>query len=336
MLSVAWVLLTPTAEAAGFQAKTMRAPLSAVEVERPLVIGRGWLEFGLGFDYKLGTGAWTDTGGMIVAPGAMEPFDNAQWLYTTERLQLRYGVMRRAELYWDVPFHYVRLTNDLLGTDIADFGVGDPRFGWKYEWIRKDGPIRSVITDLQVKLPVADEAPGTYIGGPNTMNGFLLGTGTTDLGLYVRGKQGVGAFALTGSVGYVFRLSGVTQYVIETTEQQFDGRFKPGDEVHVELAPMFQVGPAAISAGLRYVSRRSAQAGTTSPGLDHDAYLDPIEGTAGYSIDVIPAVTLNATRGVDVRAAVGVPFAGAGLLFPLEEVTPTYGLTYSGSLLFRY
>ena len=50
------------AVAGGFEAKTMRDSLAAREVERPLVIGKGWLEAGLGFDLKNSNGFWDEEG----------------------------------------------------------------------------------------------------------------------------------------------------------------------------------------------------------------------------------------------------------------------------------
>lgn len=333
-----------TAEAAGFQAKTMRAPLSAVEVERPLVIGRGWLEFGLGFDYKRAGGCWPveSDGDCFVETGAwgsdgeVDPFEDARWTYTTQRLDIRYGISRRAELYWSVPFHYVHLQNEKLGTDTSEFGIGDPRFGWRLEWFRKDAPTTSVVTDLQVKLPAGSESPGTFIGGPNTVGDFVLSTGTMDAALHVRGKQQFGPFAVTGSAGYVHRFSGVAQFAVETENHYFLGRFKPGSEAQLSVEPMVQAGPVAIAAEVLYRYRWASATGTTSPGIYPDAYLDPIEGSDGWSLDVKPGVTVAITRGVDLRAAMGIPLRGEDLLFPLEDITPTRGVTYSGTAEFRF
>ena len=329
MLLLALAFGHGSAEAAGFQAKTMRAPLAAVEVERPLIIGRGWLELGLGMDYKLATGAWS-------AEGEAADFSNAEWTYTTQRLDIRYGISRRAELYWNIPFHYVNLQNDALGTDTSEFGIGDPRFGWKLEWVRKDAPTTSVVTDLQFKLPAGSESPGTFIGGPNTVGDFVLSTGTMDAALYLRGKQQFGPIAVTGSLGYVHRFSGVTQYAVESENDYFLGRFKPGSETQVAVEPMVQAGPVAISAELLYRYRFASASGTTSGSIYPDLNLEPIAGTQGWSLDVTPAVTVAITRGVDIQAAVGIPLRGEDLIFPLEEITPTRGLTYSGTAEFRF
>jgi hypothetical protein len=322
--------LIPSAEAAGFQIKTMRAPLSAVEVERPLVIGKGWLEGAIGYDYKAADGGWD-------ADGNPYAWDSAKWLYTTERLGIRYGISRDGELYWDIPFHYVRLVNPVLGTDTQTFGIGEPKFGWRLQLFNKQIPTTSIVTDLQYKMPTGQEAVGTYIGGPNTVTTFPLSTGQADLALYLRAKQQAGPLAITGSIGYVHRFSGVTQFVIEVDQYQFAGRFKPGSEVRAELSPMVQVGPLALHADATYRRWFQAALGTTSGGFWWDAYLEPVADSDGWSLDAGGGAILNLTRGVDLAAGVNVPLRSEDLLFfPLEDISATRGITYSTTVELRY
>jgi hypothetical protein len=322
-------LLSP-AQAAGFQAKTMRAPLSASEVERALVIGRGWLEFAVGADIKYATGFWD-------SEGNAQEFDYARWLYTTERLGIRYGIARRGEFFWDIPFHYARLTNEQLGTDISDFGIGDIHFGYRYEMLRRNAPLTSLIAELEMKVPSGAEAPASYIGGPNTMTTIVFSTGQPDLYLALHGKQQFGPLAITAGASYIHRFSAVTQFLVEVKEYQFQGRFKPGDEIRLHLEPMLQLGPVAASANTVFGIRRMAYMGTTSSGLIPDANLDPVEGTDGMTLDISPALTFNITRGFDARFGATLPLMGEDLAFwPLEEISPTRGITGSATLEFRY
>ncbi len=338
LVLVGLLTLSEPASAAGFQAKTMRSELPPVEVERPLIIGRGWLELGLGGDVKIAREYWGDDGTrreFADQDGTGGP--DVTWLYTTQRAAIRYGIARRGELYLTVPVHYVRLTNSYLGTDTSDFGYGDASFGWKREWYRTDAPLVSIISDLFFRVGSGNEAAGTLIGGPNTVGGFVMSTGTSDLGLAVRGKGQAGPFAFQMGVGYARCFSGVSQFVIETDGHQFVGRFKPGDYIKADLNPMIQVGPLAIGADASVQRRFSAQAGTTSPGLYHDAYLDPIAGSEGTFVDVGGNVVLNVTRNLDVGLGASVPIRGQGLaFFPLETISPTLGPTYSGTLELRY
>lgn len=320
----------PTADAAGFQIKTMRAPLSAVEVERPLVIGKGWLEVGFGYDHKQADGAWT-------ADGEALQWAGARWLYTTERIAIRYGISRSAELYWDVPFHYVRLINDDLGTDTDSFGIGEPKFGWKLELFNRSIPTTSVVLDLQYKMPTGQETAGTYVGGPNTVVSFPMSTGQADLAAIARFKQQLGPAAVEASVGYVHRFSGVSQFVVEVSEYQFSGRFKPGSEIRAELSPMVQLGPVAIHGDAVYRRWFASSFGTTAPGFFIDENLDVVQGSDGWSFDAGGGVIVNATRGVDILASAMVPIRGEDLyFFPLESISPTRGVTVSTSVELRY
>ena len=115
--------------AGGFEAKTMRDALSAREVERPLVIGKGWLELNLGYDVKNSSGFWD-------ADGKAQDFTDAQWLYSTQRATLRYGISKRAEFWWVLPTHYARITNTNLDTNTDRYGMGDPSFGYRLEYTR--------------------------------------------------------------------------------------------------------------------------------------------------------------------------------------------------------
>jgi hypothetical protein len=321
---------SPEAAAAGFQAKTMRAPMSAVEVERPLVIGKGWLEASFGYDQKLADGAWSSTGEAI-------QWESARWLYTTERIGIRYGFTRSTEFYWDIPFHYARLVNDKLGTDTEGFGIGEPKFGWKWELFNRTLPNTSIALDLQYKMPTGQETAGTYVGGPNTFNTIPMSTGQADLAALLRGKRQFGPLAVEGSIGWVNRFSGVSQFVVEVDQYQFAGRFKPGSEVRAELSPMVQLGPVAVHGDLVFRRWFESALGTTAPGFFVDENLDPIAGSDGWSVDAGGGVVVNCTRGVDVLASASVPVRGEDLLFfPLEGISPTRGTTLSASLELRY
>jgi hypothetical protein len=216
---------TPDAVAAGFQAKTMRAPMSAVEVERPLVLGKA----SFGYDHKFADGAWSPEGEAV-------QWESARWLFTTQRLGIRYGFTQSTEFYWDIPFHYARLVNDELGTDTDGFGIGEPKFGWKWELFNRSVPTTSVVLDLQYKMPTGQETAGTYVGGPNTFNTIPMSTGQADLAVFLRGKQQFGPIAVAASVGWVNRFSGVSQFVVEVDQYQFSGRFKPSSRRWCSLA----------------------------------------------------------------------------------------------------
>jgi hypothetical protein len=319
------------ANAAGFQVKTMRDTLSTREVERGLVNGKGWLEFGLGYDYKVATEYW-DT------EGEPQEFDNATWLYTTQRLDIRYGVARRGEFYWTIKTHYVRLQNDLYGTDTDQFGFGDPNFGYKWEAFRSLAPLTSFILYADYKAPFGNESPGNYVSQPNSFQSFVLTTGTPDLSIGVRFKRQLGPAAFTLGAAYIHRFGGVATYLVETNENQFNARIKPGDIQTVDGDLMLQLGPAAVHGTVVYEQHGEVRTGTSAGGMFPNRRLDPWPGTDGWSVDVIPGVIINATRGFDIDLAARIPLRGEDSLvfFPIEDLTPTLGNTYSATLRFRY
>lgn len=329
-LLFALLLFPAAAHADAWEAKTMRAPYSTREIERPLLLSKGWLEFGLGADVKLATGYWG-------SDGSKQDFENAHWLYTTERLDIRYGVAPRAELYWRVPVHYLQLTNDALGTDTSGVYWGDPKFGWRFEAFHSDAPLTSVATVVELKVPLGNEAPGSFISGPSSFQRFVTTTGTPDLRLGVDAKRQFGPVAIGGSLGYVYRFSGLVQYAMETNTFQFLGRIKPGQQVYGDLKLLAQLGPVALHVEPGVEAHGPVLLGTTSPGVLPDKNLEPVEGSDGWSLDVDTGATLNLGHNFDIVYSANVPIRGEDLMFfPIEDIHPTRGVTHSATIKFRY
>ena len=319
-----------TAYAAGFQAKTMRDPFANREVDRGLVLGKGWAQIELGSDFKPAVGYWDSEGEPV-------DFENAEWLYTTQRIGARYGITRRGELYWTVETHYVSLTNEALGTDISQFGLGDPEFGWKLEVFRSMSPMTSAIVYGNYKAPLGNENPGNNTGGANSFSAVVMTTGTPDLTFGAAMKRSFGPAALHVDAGYTYRASSLTKYVIETDIGQFNARIKPGDIIKIEADVMVQVAMAALSGGLTVAQRSATKAGSSSGGLSASRNLVEIEGSDGWTLDADAGLTLNVTRGVDLIAGVSIPLRGEDLqFFPIEDIHPTRGNTYTGTFAFRY
>lgn len=332
------VVSTVDAHAAAFEAKTMRETLSAREVERPLILGKGWLEFGLGLDYKLADGAWDGAGEELDWSEAAGPdADGARFTYTTQRIGLRYGITRRGELYWTIKTHYLSLVNDRLGTDLAQFGLGDPRFGYKFELFRSLAPVTSVIVYADYKAPAGNESPGNYVGGPTTFSSFIMTTGTPDAEVGLRAKRQVGPVAIEAGFGYVQRFSGVVQYVIENELNQFSGRIKPGNITKADAELVVGLGPVALDVGALLQIRDDTRIGATAAGLFPAKNLAAVAESGGWALDATSGFTFNMTRGVDLVGAVNVPIRGEDLMFfPIEDIHPTRGNTYSGTVEFRY
>ena len=114
-------LMVSDALAGGLEQKTSVSYLPNRSLQRRLVLGKGWFEISLGSTYKDATGYWNPNGvASQTADGrsAYTLFDSVDWLYTTQSMNFRYGVLNRVELYWNFKSHYVSLQNPKLGTDI--------------------------------------------------------------------------------------------------------------------------------------------------------------------------------------------------------------------------
>jgi len=318
------------AAAAGFEAKTMRDPLSVREVERGLIIGRGWLEFGFNSSVKQADGYWN-------ADGEAVDFESAEWLYSTHSLDIRYGISRRAELRWRQPVHYMRLGNELLGTDTSQVSLGDPSFGYSLELLRSAEPLTSWVVYTDYTGPGGTESPGSYLGGPMNVSHFVVSTGTPAIDVGTAVKTQMGPLALQAGVGFTNRFSAVVQYAIEITEYQFGGRVKPGNIVHMDGGAMLQAGPVALGGSVLFQAREATKVGTTAGTLTGNKNLVAIDGSDGWSLDANVGAVANLTRGVDITAAYSIPLRGEDLqFFPLEAIHPTRGNTVSVGLELRY
>jgi len=306
----------------------MRHALSTKEIERSLVMAKGWLEFGFYFDHKIGVGQWG-------ADGKRDLFEDASWTYQTEGVKIRYGISPRAELWWEFRVHQAHLENSLLGTDISDASIGDPRFGYNYLLYSDEDT--SVALEATVKSPLGKESPGTYIGGPLNVSGFIFTTGTAAWTLGVAGKRMFGPLAVTGRLAYRYSFSNIVQYLVELERSQFSGRIKPGDVLLAEVDVMFQAGPVVLSVTPQFESRAKTKLGTTSPGLHPNKYLDPVHRSNGQALNLRLQTLFGLSRGVDVAAYTLLPVMGEDLqFFPIEEIHPTLGPTFGGALEVRY
>jgi hypothetical protein len=323
-------ILCSPAWAAGFQTRTMRDALPTREIERNLVLGKGWLELSLINEFKQAEGYWD-------ADGKPQDFEHASWLYSTQKAAIRYGITRRTELFWTLPTHYVHLKNDELGTDTRQFGIGDPVFGYVHELYRSAAPTTSIAARVWYKAPAGNESPGNYIGGPNTFSSVVMTTGTPDLGGAVEGKRQFGPAALKVGVGYVHRIPRVVMYLIETENSQFQARIKPGDLLHYDAEAMLQLGPAVLRSAWRFTQRDKTLIGTATNGLFADKNLKPVEDSDGVSVDMTNGVLIQLSRGVDLGFDISVPLQGEDLqFFPIEDIHPTRGNTYMTALELRY
>ena len=323
-------LLTVNAEAGGFEGKTMRDPFPNRSVERGLVLGKGWFQINAGTSYKDATGYWD-------SEGTQQDFESANWLYTTQYIGIRYGLTRNVELSWKVRSHYVALTNSELDTDTSMFGLGDPILGVTYQLYKSSTPMTSIVTYARYKAPFANEMPGNYVGGPNSFSNFVLTTGTPDLHLGLAAKKQVGPGAITVDMSHVKRFSALANYAIETDMNQFSTRVKPGDLNVLDVQGEMQLGPINLQAAGTYTQRGFFKIGPTSGGWLPNKNLEEIEQSNGWALDARVGATVNLFQEMDISANAQLPLRGEDLMFfPLEDVHPTYGLVYTGELVYRF
>ena len=100
---------------------------------------------------------------------------------------------------------------------------------------------------------------------------------------------------------------------------------------------MVQIGPVALRNTWYIQQRAETRVGTASQGLFGDANLEPIDDSDGSSVDSAFGAVLNVTRGVDILFDIRQSLAGEDLqFFPIEQIHPTRGTTYSSAIELRY
>lgn len=313
-----------------FGPKTMRVEMPNREVDRPILMPKGWVELALGYDYKRGVGAWT-------ADGERHLWESARWNLHTQTATARYGIAPHVELWASLPFKEGLLVNEPRGVRTSDWSIGDFKLGGRWEIWGEDDPQAQVALESWYKGPSGNETPGSYIGGPLNVTRFVFTTGTPDLYLGVAAKKTFGPLAVGGRVGYTKRFSQLVQYLVELETLQFLGRIKPGDMFTAEASVLGQAGPVALEVVPRFGARGTTAIGTTSPGLNASKNLEDVVGSSGWTLDVDGRLYLNITRGFDVIAWASVPVRGEDLqFFPIEDIHPTLGTTVGGVVEVRY
>lgn len=324
------VASTSSAQAAPFGAKTMRKDLPAREVDRTLNLAKGWVEFGLNYDHKIGNGYWG-------SDGSRNTFESAKWTYQTEALTVRYGISPRAELWWYAEVHQAHLENESLGTDTRDSAMGDQMVGYRYSLLDQEAPVVSAVLETHLKMPAGKEQAGTYIGGPLNVSGFVFSTGTPDLYMGAAAKMVFGPLGVTARAGYMHRFSGVVAYLIEVENYQFQGRIKPGSEIQASLEVLAQLGPIAVSATPQFEYRFATRQGTSARGLFPSKNLQVVSGSNGTALDIEARIQFQVNRNLDLEVYTVQPVIGEDLqFFPLEDIHPTLGPTFGGTVEVRY
>lgn len=151
------ILLLSTLLPAVAAPRSTRDPLPNREVERPAVLPRGWFEVGAELTVDHYEGSWGPLGDKVAGPDEQ---------VITEALAIRYGVSKRAELWWRVPHRW-------------NAGLSDPSFGWKVSLHRDEAPSENLWLGLSWKGPASDfgtrSADSTItLGGRRQLDGLLV------------------------------------------------------------------------------------------------------------------------------------------------------------------
>ena len=334
LLLLVAMLFSSVAEAGPFGRKSMHQPWPEKQVERSVVLPKGWMELQVAYDAK-STNSYRNGSGRRVVYGR-----DTKWTYSRLWLNFRQGFSRRTTLYFQVPFVSARLTND-LGTDTRTRALGDVHLGLLMEPATEQlGKVAHLALQLDVKTPSGVEWPSDFIGGPGNTGSFLTGTGITNVGSHLHWKLNVAHIvSFHGSVGYVFKLPAVVGYVVDT-ESFGNGWLDPGDEVLNHLGATIQLtNDLSFTAEGWHSLRGHYRVGTSGQSVFRtelqripDSQGNYLDGgvTVSFEPDEIVEVELNLRtnlRGTDTRT-----FAQLGL----EEFSPQPGLTLGARAALRW
>ena len=345
LLLLASVVAVPlTASADPFVIRTSRPDYPNAEVARPLILEKEWLEFSLALDTKSVT-QFTDADGNV----RDADYDFSR---SVVRADIRYGLTSKWNVFLSIPYIVSTSVETAAGVTAKDRGLGDLKLGVEWEFFgRREKRITSAVLRVWTK-----QASGTEARGSLGDNHIILGTGTTDLGVMVLAKQQLPFVAVYGRAGYVRKFSDIVQYVFDDTNGGgLNGRFKLGDEIILGgsflIQPTLAVpsglrdkvgaeswGPVGLLIDVQYSIRDNAAIGPTSDDLFGGGDLSTLAETGGNYLDMTAKLLLEPTTNWTLALGATIPLASqnSDRLWPLEDQTPSYGVTYNGSLLFRW
>ena len=327
----ALMLASSTALAGPFVVRTSRPTYADTAVARPVTIAKEWAEFSLEYDFRDVTKG-TDTSGKTYTL-------DYKYQYSWLTFRTRYGFTRNLTLFLDMPYSVQshRSGGNDGSNSVTDSGLGDARFGmiWQFYAHEAGDNLTSLALQWDTKQPTGNESPGS-IGDRH----LLLGTGTTNTGLTVIGKQRVGPVAFTGDVGYIHKFSAVTQWTRDLDAPAgLNARFKPGNELDAGLHALVQpVRLAAVDLGADYVNRGNAEIGHTANGINPAADLQTVPGSSFQALNAAAKVIVDYDVNWDFALGVVQPVMSknSGYFFPMEDLSQSYGTTFSGQVIFRW
>lgn len=341
-------LAAEPAQASAFQTHTYQADLPLRLVERPLVVGKGVLQLSAGFDWKQSSSYFTGDDDEPWNFGAKEGEDwrsysnGATWSYRQFHLDVDWGFTKNSQLFLRIPFVWAHVGNE-NGADLTAWGLGDVRLGVRQQIARRIDPEgkanASLAAGLELKTPTGNESPGSYLSSPGNLTYVPIGTGTYNLTLDVLARQQAGPIAIQGRAGFVARFSSVVQYLVEDQENQFNMRVDPGDGIEFDIGVIGQLGPyVALSLDFQNEYRLPTRQGSTAKHIDPCHGCAEIEGSSGFWSDLRGGVSVSPSNRLQIDGFVAYTLAGKNSTFywPLEDISPSRGVTAGGDVAFRF
>ena len=313
-----------------FRVRTSRPSYPEAIVARPLTLEKEWAEFGLTYAFRDVT-QYSDSEG--------ELHDTAyDFRYSWLNFDARYGFTKNMTFFMSIPFSV--MSERTGGNDgeksVSGTGMGDIRFGmtWQPYLRTSENALTALSLTWDTKQPSGNESAGA----PGN-RALLLGTGTTNTSLVLHAKQRIGPVAAVANAGYTHKFSAVTMWVRDTTVNGLNGRFKPGDEItaglHLQAQP---IRLAALDVGADYVNRMESKVGASSNGVSPGNGLQTIPDSDFEALNASARVVIQPSVNWDfvVGASHPVMSRNSGVLFPLEDLSQSYGTTFNGGVLFRW
>lgn len=318
---ISW-LLCFDALASPFGEKTMQAPISPRQVERTFIMPKGWMELQLSVDSKYSV-SQRDALGQEVALG-----EDQYWSYSRMWLNYSNAFSHRVMMYLNVPFVHAQFQPS-DGAAISTTALGDVQSG---VYLQPDFGNQLLAFQVDLKSPSGVEWSSSRRGGPSDINGFLTGTGLTNLGLLAHGRLIVGnRYAAHVSAGYIFKFPGIVGYVLE--EDGFgNGILNAGNELRVDGKHMVQLTDKICLEFLHGFSQREEYfIGVSGEGVRwssvDEMILDP-----GWFLDAGGAISWEPNPKRQVRFSVSDQVLGSDTMefavLGLEEFSPQPGLRF--------
>ena len=314
------IFLFSLAFANPFAPKTMKGDWAVRPIDRSLALPKGITELTVALSSKLSFG-YRD------AAGDYYPYADSAWYYSQARLRYAHGLSKRITLTLDIPWVWSSLqTAD--GDAIDTFALGDVETRILFQpWDTQSGMLAFT---LALKSPSGVEWPASGRDGPGDIQGFLTGTGTTNLGAgFTAQWKPHPSCAMRISGGYTLKIPAVVGYVVE------DGGFgngilDPGDELWASGTQLLALHERlTLSLHTKYSWRSSYQLGASGSGLwmeNPQELLAPthfLDAGGGLAVEPHPLLSFRLYAAYQLLGSDTRTFATLGL----EEFSPQPGWT---------